>query len=164
MALVETVSHEFTEVAMRILALGVAVLMGTSAANAAVQTRVVQYKQGDAVLEGYLAWDDAIQGQRPGVLVVHEWTGLGDYAKTRARQLAKLGYGAFAVDIYGKGIRPKTPQQAAAQAGIYKNDRPLMRARVQAGLSTPLPTPPRATTSREERPMTPGQTGGRGRR
>jgi dienelactone hydrolase len=119
---------------MRILALGVVVLMGTSTANAAVQTRVVEYQQGDAVLEGYLAWDDAIQGQRPGVLVVHEWTGLGDYAKTRARQLAKLGYVAFAADIYGKGIRPKTPQEAGAQAGIYKQDRALMRARVQAGL------------------------------
>jgi len=128
------VNQELGEVAMRILTLGLAVLMVTSVANATVQTKVVQYKQGDAVLEGYLAWDDATQGQRPGVLVVHEWTGLGDYAKTRARQLAKLGYVAFAADIYGKGIRPKTPQETGAQAGIYKQDRALMRARVQAGL------------------------------
>ena len=124
-AFVQVVNQEFTEVTMRILALGMVVLMGTNAMNAAVQTKVVEYRQGNAVLEGYLAWDDASQDQRPGVLVVHEWTGLGDYVKTRARKLAEgLGYVAFAADIYGKGIRPKTPQEAAAQVGIYK-DRPL---------------------------------------
>ena len=57
------------------------------------------------------------------MLVVHEWTGLGDYAKMRARKLAEMGYMAFATDIYGKGVRPATPQEAAAQAGMYKNDR-----------------------------------------
>ena len=88
--------------------------------HAAVQTKVIEYKQGDQALEGYLAWDDAVTGPRPGVLVVHEWTGLGDYAKMRARKLAELGYIAFAADIYGKGIRPATPQEAGAQAGIYK--------------------------------------------
>ena len=119
---------------MRIFALGVAMLMGISTASAAVQTKVVEYTHGDAVLEGYLAWDDAVQGQRPGVLVVHEWTGLGDFAKSRAGKLAEMGYVAFAIDMYGKGIRPKTPQEAAAQAGIYKKDRPLMRARALAGL------------------------------
>ena len=119
---------------MRILALGAAVLMGTSTASAAVQSKVVQYKQGDAVLEGYLAWDDAVQGRRPGVLVVHDWTGLGDYVKTRAGKLAEMGYLAFAADIYGKGIRPGSPREAATQAGIYKNDRRLMRSRTVAAL------------------------------
>jgi dienelactone hydrolase len=85
-------------------------------------------------LEGYLAWDDSIQAQRPGILVVHEWTGLGDYVKMRTKKLAEMGYVALAIDIYGKGIRPQTPQEAAAQAGIYKNDRKLMRARASAGL------------------------------
>ncbi|MGO8746662.1 MAG: dienelactone hydrolase family protein [Thermoguttaceae bacterium] len=119
---------------MRIFALGVVMLMGTSTANAAVQTKAVEYKQRDTVLEGYLAWDDTTQGQRPGVLVVHEWTGLGEYAQARARQLAEMGCVALAIDMYGKGIRPKTPGEAAAQAGIYKKDRPLMRARALAGL------------------------------
>ena len=108
---------------MRILTMLMTAAMWTAAAEAAVQTKTVEYKQGDTVLEGYLAWDDAVHGRRPGVLVVHEWTGLGDYAKARARKLAEMGYVAFAADIYGKGIRPKTPQEAAAQAGIYKNDR-----------------------------------------
>lgn len=103
-------------------------------AEAAVKSRVVEYKQGNAVLEGYLAWDDATSARRPGVLIVHEWTGLGPYVKKRAEMLAKLGYVAFAADIYGKGIRPATPAEAGKTAGIYKGDRPLLRARVRAGL------------------------------
>ena len=115
--------------------MAMAVLIGTSGiATATVKTQVVEYKQDGAILEGYLAWDDAVQGKRPGVLVVHEWTGLGDYAKARARQLAEMGYVAFAPDIYGKGIRPRAPQEAGVEAGKYKKDRKLMRARVEAGL------------------------------
>jgi dienelactone hydrolase len=66
--------------------------------------------------------------------VVHEWDGLGDYAKMRADMLAKLGYVAFAADIYGKGVRPKGPQESGAEASKYGRDRALMRARVLAGL------------------------------
>lgn len=105
-----------------------------ASAEAAVKTKVIEYKQGDTVLEGYLAWDNAKTGVRPGVLVVHEWTGLGPYVKKRAEMLAKLGYVAFAADIYGKGARPATPADAAKVAAIYKDDRPLMRARARAGL------------------------------
>jgi len=68
------------------------------------------------------------------VLVVHQWKGLGDYEKKRAEMLARLGYNVFAADIYGKGIRPKTPQDAGAEAGKYKNDRALLRERVRAAL------------------------------
>ena len=103
--------------------------------EAAVKTQTVEYKDGDVTLEGYLAYDDALKGKRPGVLVVHEWTGLGSYVKMRAEKLAQLGYVAFAADIYGKGIRPKNRDEAATQAGIYRKDRPLMRRRAQAGLS-----------------------------
>lgn len=99
-----------------------------------VRTEAVAYSHGDTELQGYLAWDDGIEGKRPGVLVVHEWTGLNDYARSRTRQLAELGYVAFAVDMYGKGIRPQTTQEAAKQAGIYRSDRQLMRERVSAGL------------------------------
>jgi dienelactone hydrolase len=123
---------------MKVLGWFAFLLAGASVATAEVRTKVVEYKHGDAVLEGYLAWDDAIKGKRPGVLVVHEWTGLGSYAKMRAEKLAGLGYVAFAIDIYGKGIRPKTPQEAGAQAGIYKSDRQLMRARALAGLNVLL--------------------------
>ena len=103
-------------------------------AEAAVKTRIVEYKQGDTLLEGYLAWDDAKSIKRPGVLVVHEWTGINNHIRQRTEMLATLGYVAFAADIYGKGIRPTAPSDAATTAGIYKNDRALMRARARAGL------------------------------
>lgn len=99
-----------------------------------LHTEYVDYKEGDTTLQGYLAYDEAGAGKRPGVIVVHEWTGPGPYVERRARQLAELGYVAFAVDIYGKGVRPTNPQEAGKQAGIYRKDRPLMRRRAQAGL------------------------------
>ncbi len=103
-------------------------------ARAALRTEVVEYRQGGTVLEGYLAYDDAIAGKRPGVLVVHEWMGLNAYAKRRAEQLAGLGYVAFAADIYGKGVRAGDAKEAGALAGKYRGDRPLLRARAAAGL------------------------------
>ncbi|MGH8001460.1 MAG: dienelactone hydrolase family protein [Brasilonema sp.] len=112
----------------------IVVLLTSTHALAAIQTKVIEYKQGNTVLEGYLAYDDTIQGKRPGVLVVHEWNGLQDYVKKRTQQLAELGYVAFAADIYGKGIRPKNPKESGAQASIYRKDRQLMRARANAGL------------------------------
>ena len=113
---------------------GAAMLLGASAAEAAIKTRDVEYRQGDTVLEGYVAWDDAAPAKRPGILVVHEWTGINAYIRRRVEQLAGLGYVAFAADVYGKGVRPATRQAAAAEAGRYKGDRPLLRARVRAGL------------------------------
>jgi dienelactone hydrolase len=107
----------------------------SSRANAQLQTQTIEYKLGDTVLEGYLAYDNSFKGLRPGILIVHEWTGIGDYVKSRAEQLAKLGYIAFAADIYGKGIRPKNAQEAGVQSGIYMANRPLMRDRVLAGLA-----------------------------
>ena len=111
----------------------VGLLCGVSA-RAALHTEDVEYKQGDATLQGYLAYDDAVKGPRPGVLVVHDWLGCDGYAKMRADMLAKLGYVAFAADIYGKGIRPKDGKEAGPLAGKYKGDRPLLRARVNAAL------------------------------
>jgi dienelactone hydrolase len=100
----------------------------------AIHTEIVDYKQGDTTLEGFLAYDDSISGKRPGVLVVHQWFGLTDYEKRRATMLAQLGYVAFCADIYGKDSRPKNVQEAGAQAGKYKSDRTLLRARVNAAL------------------------------
>ncbi|MFZ0826729.1 MAG: dienelactone hydrolase family protein [Verrucomicrobiia bacterium] len=106
----------------------------TGAVRAAIHTETVEYKQGDAMLEGFVAYDDAIKGPRPGILIVHQWMGLTDYEKHRAGMLAQLGYVAFCADIYGKGVRPQTTADAGAQAGKYKGDRQLLRARVNAGL------------------------------
>lgn len=101
---------------------------------AALHTETIEYKQGDTACEGYLAYDDAVKGPRPGVLVVHDWMGLEGYAKMRADMLAKLGYVAFAADIYGKDVRPKNPKEAGTLAGKYKGDRALLRERVNAAL------------------------------
>lgn len=108
-------------------------LTAAFSASAAIKTEVVEYKDGDTVLEGFLAYDDSVVNKRPGVLIVHQWKGLGEYEKMRARMLAELGYVAFAADIYGKGIRPQPPK-SAEESAKYKNDRPLLRRRVQAGL------------------------------
>jgi dienelactone hydrolase len=119
---------------MKKLILTVLALASTGAVRAGIHTQIVEYKQGDTTLEGFVAYDDAIQGKRPGVLIVHQWLGLTDYEKHRAEMLAQLGYVAFCADIYGKGVRPQTAQEAGALAGKYKNDRQLLRARVNAGL------------------------------
>jgi dienelactone hydrolase len=105
------------------------------AARAQLHTEAVEYKDGDTVLEGYLAYDESAgKEKRPGVLIVHQWKGLGEYEKHRAEMLAKLGYVAFAADIYGKGVRPSDPKHAGAEAGKYKSNRALLRERANAGL------------------------------
>ena len=103
---------------------------------AAIETKTVEYRQGDTRLVGYLAYPKDTKGPLPGVLVVHEWKGLNDYAKRRAEQLAELGYVAFAADIYGDGKTVTDVKEAGALSGTYKKDRPLLRARTVAGLAT----------------------------
>jgi dienelactone hydrolase len=103
-------------------------------AHAAVVVKTVEYKDGNTVLEGYLAYNDSIKGKMPAVLIVHEWTGIGPYVKEKAEQIAALGYAAFAVDVYGKGVRPANTDEAGKQAAIYRSDRQLMRRRAAAGL------------------------------
>ncbi|MBE0603902.1 MAG: dienelactone hydrolase family protein [Deltaproteobacteria bacterium] len=110
------------------------VMSAVSVSTAEVRTEVVEYRHGDAVLEGYMAYDDSVKGKRPGILVVHEWMGHNPYVRMRAEKLARLGYAAFALDMYGKGVRAKDSKEAASLAGIYKGNRTLMRARAQAGL------------------------------
>lgn len=116
-----------------LLVLGL-VLLWSADVRAELHTEAVEYKHGDTVLEGYLAYDASIKGKRPGVLVVHEWWGNNAYSKRRAEQLAKLGYIAFALDMYGKGVIAKDAKEAGKLAGIYRGDRKLMRERANAGL------------------------------
>lgn len=97
-----------------------------------IETSDVMYEDDGLEFEGFVAVDEAIDGTRPGVLVVHEWTGVGPNVRMRAEMLARLGYVAFAVDVYGRGVRP-SGDDAAAEAGRYYRDLPLMRSRVQLG-------------------------------
>jgi dienelactone hydrolase len=105
-------------------------------AMAKIHSEMLMYKDGGATLEGYLAYDEANSSKRPGIVIVHDWMGLGDFAKKRADEIAKLGYVAFAADIYGKGIRPKDANEAGEFATKYKSDRALLRSRVRAALDT----------------------------
>lgn len=108
--------------------------LGSAAAQAAVQGREVSYQANGTTLKGYVAYDDAIKGKRPGVLVVHEWWGQNDYARKRARMLAELGYTALAVDMYGDGKVADNPDDAGKlSAAVYK-DMPMAKARFEAGM------------------------------
>ena len=105
------------------------------AARAEVTTRLLEYKEGNTALEGWIAYDTAISGRRPGVLVAHQWKGLTAYEKKRAEMLAQLGYVVLCADVYGKGIRADNPTDAAKLANQYKGDRTLLRARINAALA-----------------------------
>jgi dienelactone hydrolase len=119
-----------------LLALTVPLLAMVAAGNAraGLHREDVEYRDGNTLLKGYLVYDDATKGKRPGILVVHEWWGINNYVKGRAEELAKLGYIVFVLDMYGKGVRAKTPEQAGKLASIYRSDRGLMRRRAGAGL------------------------------
>ncbi len=99
-----------------------------------MKTETIEYSQDGTTLEGYLAYGDAVQGKGPGILVLPAWNGIDDYARKRTEMIAELGYIAFAADVYGKGIRPQGFADAAAEAGQYRANLPLLRARVAAGL------------------------------
>ncbi len=101
---------------------------------AEVVTQELTYQQGDTRMHGMLAWDDSIEGRRPGVLVVHEWWGQNEYPRERARMLAALGYTALAVDMYGDGRTAAHPDDAGKFAGAVGGNLPLARARFDAAL------------------------------
>lgn len=110
------------------------VVIAAGSAQAAIKVQTVEYKQGDTALEGWLVYDDALQGKRPGVVIYPQWMGPSAHEKNAAEKLAQMGYVAFVADIYGKDVRPDTPQAAGAQMGKYLKDRPLLLARAQAAL------------------------------
>ena len=101
-----------------------------------IVTQAVPYRLGDTEMIGYLAYDDAVKDKRPGVIVVHEWWGLNDFAKDKARQLAELGYVAFAADIYGGGTVATDPDQAGKLAGQFRENPTLLRERAKAAYDT----------------------------
>ena len=113
-------------------ALALSLLFFTSTAMAGVVGRDVTYKAGDTVMKGFIAVDDAVKGKRPGVLVVPEWWGANDYARKRARMLAREGYVAMVVDMYGNGQVADNPKDAGALSGSVSKDLPLELTRFQA--------------------------------
>lgn len=106
----------------------------SGAATAAVKSKTIEYKVGDLPCRGYLAWDDSIDAKRPGVLVVHEWWGLNDYARQRANELASLGCVAFACDMYGEGKVVEHPQDAGKMAATVRSNVAEWRKRATVAL------------------------------
>ncbi len=99
-----------------------------------LRTADVRYAHDGTTLLGHLAAPDG-DGPHPGVLVVHDWFGVGDHVRVRCEMLARLGYVALAADIYGEGVRPTTGAEASALARGFYDDLPLLRARARAGLT-----------------------------
>jgi dienelactone hydrolase len=110
-------------------------LIVPATASAAIQTREVQLKQGGTVLKGFVAWDDAVQGRRPGVLVVHEWWGHDEHARNQARRLAEAGYVAFALDMYGGNKLAAHPDDAQKLMLEATKDPAALVARFNAAAS-----------------------------
>ena len=119
---------------MKLLVVASVVLVQGGVARAEIKTKEVSYQCKGVNLKGYFAWDDAVKGARPGVLVVHEWWGLNDYAKKRAEQLAQLGYVAFAADMYGEGKNTNHPDDARKMATEVRSNVEQWRQRALAAL------------------------------
>ncbi|RYY71255.1 MAG: dienelactone hydrolase family protein [Chitinophagaceae bacterium] len=99
------------------------------------------YKLDNLSMIGYVAWDAASDKKRPVVLVVPEWWGLNDYTKSRVKQLAELGYLAFAVDMYGNGMQADNPTTAGELATPFYKDPVMAKARFDAALAKALSYP-----------------------
>ena len=112
-----------------------------------VQTEIIAYDDGGVACEGYLAWDADQTSPAPGVAIVHEWMGIGDNVRRRARMLAELGYVALAIDAYGAHIRPQNAGEARTAMLGALTDRTVLRQRLVAGV-TRLQTDPRVDPTR----------------
>lgn len=102
----------------------------------AIQTRRVEYEDAGDVLDGLIAWDDAAQTPRPGVLIAHAWAGRSEFEDRKAEQIAELGYVGFALDLYGKGKRGSTKEENSALMQPFLDDRGLLQQRLLVSLNT----------------------------
>lgn len=106
----------------------------SSIAYAKVITKKIKYNDGSVKLHGFIAFDDAKKGIRPGIIVVHEWWGHNEHARRSAVRLAKLGYTALAVDMYGNGKTANHPKKAGEMSGVFDKNPALMKSRFNAAL------------------------------
>ncbi len=112
----------------------ISMLAMLSLSQGAIRLDTLDYEQGNTHLQGFVAYEENGQKNRPGILIIHDWMGLKGLEIAKAKQMAELGYVAFAVDMYGKGIRPKDSKEAGEMAGQLKKDRSLMRIRIVSAL------------------------------
>ena len=102
----------------------------------AIRERLIEYRDGDAVLEGFFCHDDSRPGPLPGLMIAHEWAGRGEFVERKARRLAWHGYAAFALDMFGKGKRGTTTEECSALITPFVQDRALLARRISAALTT----------------------------
>jgi dienelactone hydrolase len=119
---------------MKTLSFFIGLMFTATAAHAAVQGKEVSYSANGTTLKGYIAWDDAVKGKRPGILVIHEWWGHNEYARKRARMFAEQGYTALAVDMYGNGKQARHPDDAKKFSSEVSKNAKLAKARFDAAL------------------------------
>jgi len=112
-----------------------------------IKDESIKYGTDTVTFNGYLAFDENRAGRLPVVLVVHEWWGLNDYVKDRAKQLAEMGYLAMAVDMYGNGKNAANPEEAMALATPFYKSPLLAKSRLEAALAK-IKADPRADTTR----------------
>lgn len=101
----------------------------------AIVSNTVTYLDGDVVLEGFFAFDDALSGRRPTVLINHTWAGRDEFVADKAKKLAALGYVGFAVDMYGKGVLGTNPDQCMALMQPFMVDRAMLQQRMKSALA-----------------------------
>lgn len=100
-----------------------------------IQERLIEYEHDGALLEGFLAYDDAQAGSRPAVMIAHAWAGRGEFECDKARALAQLGYASFAADVYGKGVFGKDREENANRMQVFLDDRAKLQSRLTAALA-----------------------------
>jgi dienelactone hydrolase len=100
-----------------------------------MREQYIEYRDGEALLEGFLCYDESLPGPRPAVLINHAWSGRDEFVERKARRLAWQGYACFAVDNFGKGKRGKTTEECAALMNPFMADRRSLLKRLQAGLT-----------------------------
>jgi dienelactone hydrolase len=118
-----------------IFTMGLLIACSSSKPEKNIQTREIKYEADSISMTGYFAYDTALDGKRPGVLIVHEWWGYNDYARRRARMLAEAGYSAFALDMYGNGKNAEHPDDAGKFASAVMQDIDGARTRFIAALN-----------------------------
>jgi dienelactone hydrolase len=104
----------------------------TTAAHAAVKEQAVTYKDGDTTMKGFLVYDDAAKGKRPGIILVHEWWGITKHMHNEARRFAQKGYTVFIADMFGDGKTADNPKDAGMLAGSVMKNPPAMQSRFNA--------------------------------
>ena len=108
-----------------------------------LRNKYIEYNDEEVTLEGYLVWDDKVSHPRPGVLINHAWAGRSSFECDRADKIAELGYVAFAIDLYGKGVIGKSKSENSQLMQPFIKDRSFLKRRLLLALNVLKKSKPR---------------------